>query len=68
MFRVKRNLYATQFHPELDVPGIVLRIQTYRYAGYFPPDEADRVIAGVRDADVAVPPRILANFAARYGG
>ena len=21
MFRVKRNLYATQFHPELDVPG-----------------------------------------------
>jgi GMP synthase (glutamine-hydrolysing) len=68
MFRVKQNLYATQFHPELDIPGITLRIKTYRHAGYFPPDEADQVIARVRDAQVGVPPRILANFARRYGG
>jgi len=67
MFRVGENLYATQFHPELDVPGIILRIQTYRHAGYFPPDDADRVIAGVRDTRVNVPPRILANFVRRYG-
>lgn len=67
MFRVKQNLYATQFHPELDVPGIVLRINTYRNAGYFPPDDADRVIARVHDARVTVPPRILANFVQRYG-
>ncbi|HEY5516316.1 MAG TPA: glutamine amidotransferase [Pengzhenrongella sp.] len=67
MFRVKQNLYATQFHPELDLPGIVLRIKTYRHAGYFPPDDADHVIAGVRDAQVSVPARILANFVRRYG-
>ena len=68
MFRVKRNLYATQFHPELDVPGITLRIKTYRHSGYFPPDDADQVIARVQDVQVGVPPRILANFARRYGG
>ncbi len=67
MFRVKQNLYATQFHPELDVPGITLRIKTYRHAGYFPPDDADEVIARVQDVQVGVPPRILANFARRYG-
>lgn len=27
MFRVRSNLYATQFHPELDVAGIVTRIR-----------------------------------------
>ena len=68
MFRVRSNLYATQFHPELDVPGLVLRIQTYKNEGYFPAGDADRVINGVRDAHVDVPPRILANFVARYGG
>ncbi|RYV51530.1 glutamine amidotransferase [Pengzhenrongella frigida] len=67
MFRVKQNLYATQFHPELDVPGIVLRIKTYRNAGYFPPDDTEHVVAGVQDAEVNVPPRILANFVRRYG-
>jgi GMP synthase (glutamine-hydrolysing) len=67
MFRVKQNLYATQFHPELDVTGIVQRIKVYRHAGYFPPDDADAVIATVRNTRVTVPPRILANFARRYG-
>ena len=67
MFRVKQNLYATQFHPELDVTGIVQRIKVYRHAGYFPPDDADSVIATVRNTRVTVPPRILANFARRYG-
>ena len=44
MFRVRQNLYATQFHPELDVPGLLTRISVYRNAGYFPPEEADTVI------------------------
>jgi len=68
MFRVKRNLYATQFHPELDVPGLVLRIKKYRNEGYFPPGDADRVIDRVRGARVDVPPLILKNFVLRYGG
>lgn len=66
MFRIKENLYATQFHPELDVPGLLTRITVYRHAGYFPPEEADAVKASVRDADVSVPPLILRNFVRRY--
>lgn len=66
MFRVRRNLYATQFHPELDVEGISTRIRVYREYGYFAPDEADAVLAGVRGADVWAPPRILAAFVRRY--
>lgn len=66
MFRIKENLYATQFHPELDVPGLLTRITVYRHAGYFPPEEADAVKASVRGTDVSVPPLILRNFVRRY--
>src|SRR5690349_17096138 len=38
-FRLGRHVYATQFHPELDVEGLVLRIDTYRHHGYFDPPE-----------------------------
>ena len=65
-FRVQENQYATQFHPELDVEGIVTRVQVYRDAGYFEPDELERVIEGVRGAAVDQPPRMLANFVRRY--
>lgn len=65
-FRVKRNLYATQFHPELDVPGIVTRIGVYRHAGYFDPDDVDRLTAEVRQAAVEAPPRLLRAFVERY--
>jgi GMP synthase (glutamine-hydrolysing) len=67
MFRVRTNLYATQFHPELDVEGIVTRVTIYREAGYFPPETLDEIIASVRGAVVTEPPRILAAFVARYG-
>ena len=65
-FRVRQNLYATQFHPELDVPGIVQRVQTYRHSGYFAPDEIDDVIARVRGSAVDAPGRLLAAFVRRY--
>ena len=50
-----RHQYATQFHPELDVPGIVVRIHAYRHAGYFNPDEVDQLIEVVsaRRGDLA---------------
>ena len=67
MFRVKQNLYATQFHPELDVDGIITRVHVYQHAGYFPPAERDELIARLRPAQVTVPGRMLANFVARYG-
>jgi GMP synthase (glutamine-hydrolysing) len=67
MFRVGSNVYATQFHPELDVPGIVTRIHVYRHAGYFAPTEMDDVIVRVTPAVITEPGRTLANFVARYG-
>ena len=67
MFRVKHNLYATQFHPELDLPGLLTRIRVYQHAGYFPPDEMDDLVARVSPSVVIEPSRMLANFVARYG-
>jgi len=66
MFRVKTNLYATQFHPELDHDGIITRIRVYQHAGYFPPDEIDDLIARVVLADVTESTKVLRNFVARY--
>jgi GMP synthase (glutamine-hydrolysing) len=66
MFRVRTNLYATQFHPELDVPGIITRIRVYQHAGYFPPATMDDLIERVKGAVVTEPPRVLTNFIATY--
>lgn len=66
MFRIKTNLYATQFHPELDRSGIVIRVRVYQDAGYFPRSELDVLIGRLNTAVVTEPPRILANFVARY--
>jgi GMP synthase (glutamine-hydrolysing) len=66
-FRVGANVYATQFHPELDVAGICTRIDVYRHAGYFEPHEADEVKARAAACDVTHPSAILRQFARRYG-
>ena len=65
-FRVRENLYATQFHPELDVPGIVERVRIYQDAGYFPVEETDRVIAALHTSHVVHPPLLLRAFVRRY--
>lgn len=65
-FRLRQNLYATQFHPELDVPGIVRRVEVYRDAGYFPADELADVVARISAATVEHPPRVVAAFVRRY--
>ncbi|RBY85480.1 glutamine amidotransferase [Blastococcus sp. TF02A-30] len=67
MFRVGRNVYATQFHPELDVPGLITRVHVYQHAGYFDPGELSELVDGIRTAVVTEPGRILATFVARYG-
>jgi GMP synthase (glutamine-hydrolysing) len=66
MFRVGQNVYATQFHPELDVDGVVTRVRVYRDAGYFPPAELEELIARLTAAVVTEPARMLANFVARH--
>ena len=67
MIRHKTNIYATQFHPEADAAEFELRIRIYRDRGYFPPEDADRLITLCREADVRVPARILSRFVERYG-
>ncbi|MFD5277293.1 glutamine amidotransferase [Pseudarthrobacter sp. NPDC058362] len=66
MFRIRRNLYATQFHPELDSEGLATRIDIYRHAGYFPPEAAEELMAAARQVTVTAPITILRNFVARY--
>jgi GMP synthase (glutamine-hydrolysing) len=61
-FRVGTSVYATQFHPELDLAGLATRIQIYRYAGYFPPDQADAVLAAARASGVTDIPNLLSRF------
>ena len=61
-FRVGRNVYATQFHPELDLDGLATRIAVYRYAGYFAPEEADAVLAKARASGVDQTPNLLGRF------
>ena len=67
MFRVGQNVYATQFHPELDVAGIVARVRVYQDAGYFPAAELDQLVARLSAAVVTEPGRMLATFVSRYG-
>jgi GMP synthase (glutamine-hydrolysing) len=66
MFRIGEHQYASQFHPELDVPGTIGRMRAYQHSGYFHPDELDTLIEQVSMTNVPWPARILANFTARY--
>jgi GMP synthase (glutamine-hydrolysing) len=65
-FRIGANVYATQFHPELDVDGLCIRIDVYKHAGYFEPDEAEELKARARRCEVSHPHTILRNFTGRY--
>ena len=61
-FKVGENVYATQFHPELDRTGIHTRIDVYSTFGYFDPSEAANLKAASDLVDVTHPMTLLANF------
>jgi GMP synthase (glutamine-hydrolysing) len=65
-FRVGRNVYATQFHPELDIHGLCTRIEVYKHAGYFEPHQAESLKEMARAGAVHDPPKILQRFVQRY--
>jgi GMP synthase (glutamine-hydrolysing) len=65
-FRVRDNVYATQFHPELDLEGIETRIDVYKDYGYFAPESAEALKTDVRQWDVRYPGTILRRFVERY--
>ena len=65
-FRVGDNVYATQFHPELDADGICTRIDAYKHHGYFAPETAEALKSASREINIEHPPLVLRSFAARY--
>jgi GMP synthase (glutamine-hydrolysing) len=67
MFRMRSNLYATQFHPELDIDGFMTRVEIYKHYGYFPPETAGSLIEQARETGVTeTPTLIMRNFVERY--
>ena len=65
-FRVGSHVYATQFHPELDVPGILTRVAVYREAGYFAPETLGQLQAELAGHRVTQPPALVRRFVERY--
>lgn len=65
-FRIGSHVYATQFHPELDVTGLCTRIDVYKHAGYFAPEQADDLKAMAHRSRVTHPPGILRRFVQRF--
>jgi GMP synthase (glutamine-hydrolysing) len=49
------------------VAGLSTRIEVYKHAGYFDPDQADEIKAQAARCDVSWPPAILRGFVRRYG-
>ncbi|MCP4236215.1 MAG: glutamine amidotransferase [Aestuariibacter sp.] len=66
MFRVGSNVYATQFHPEGDSEGFVVRIQAYKHHGYFKPAQAQQIIDDVSEARTPYAQKLLKRFVERY--
>lgn len=66
MFRVGRNVYATQFHPEADAEAFIVRIEAYQHSGYFEPENARALIDQVSNERIVYAQYILRNFIRRY--
>lgn len=66
MVRFRTNLYATQFHPELDGESFAHRQGFYADHGYFDPDQLPAVQAWTRAQDVSQSWAVLRNFVTRY--
>lgn len=61
-FRVRSRVYATQFHPELDLEGLATRVETYKFAGYFEPHLADEIVGAARASGVTDTPNFVGRF------
>lgn len=66
MYRIGKNVYATQFHPELDGKGLAKRIEAYKHSGYFDPSDAAELTELALGADVSQARKVLRNFVARF--
>ncbi|NQV89586.1 MAG: glutamine amidotransferase [Parcubacteria group bacterium] len=66
IFRIGKNVYTTQFHPELDNVGVCDRIDVYKNEGYFPPEEAEALKERCKKEEISVPMEILRRFVEKY--
>jgi GMP synthase (glutamine-hydrolysing) len=66
MFRVANNIYATQFHPEGDAEGFILRIEAYKHNGYFKLHEVEELTQKLSQASTPYAQQILKRFVQRY--
>lgn len=66
MFRVKNNIYATQFHPEADVKEFNLRIDIYKNHGYFAPEEVKFLKTKLKGVETPETKEILRRFVEKY--
>jgi len=66
MFRLAKNIYATQFHPEGDGEGFSLRIEAYKHFGYFKPEQAIHLTQAVNAGTTPYAQHILKRFVQRY--
>ena len=66
MVRFGQNIYATQFHTELDEEGIILRLGVYKNHGYFSADELGMLIKEIKKCRVDEPFSILRQFVGKY--
>lgn len=67
MYRIGRNAYVTQFHPELDAQDLAARMRIYQHAGYFAPEELDDLIEMAMKAPLDGRQHlVLSNFVTRY--
>ncbi len=65
-FRLGRNVYATQFHPELDPVALCDRIDAYSSHGYYAPHEQEALKVAARQVLVSEPVKLLARFVELY--
>lgn len=68
MFRLGRNAYASQFHPELDADTFEQRLRIYADQGYYQPGGNDRAVSDARRFDVARSAQVLRNFTRLHSG
>lgn len=62
----KNNVYAVQFHPELDADAAEARLIIYQHHGYCKPEEVESIVANTRTKDLTLATKLLQNFVARY--
>ena len=67
LVRFGANVYAAQFHPEIDSASLVARLIAYRTMGYYPESEFEETIAWAHGADVGNASNdIIAAFVRRH--